>query len=85
MVNIVTWEEVRDLIQGLYGDSDIEITIDTRVMDDLEFDSVSVMQLLSEIEEKFNVDFTDLEEFEERFNRCGDLHEGILELIKSNK
>lgn len=79
----ITWEDVRKLIIGIRMYEGKDITFDTEIMDDLEFDSLDVMQLLSQIEEQFGVDFTDLDNFEERFNRCGDLYEGILELVSS--
>lgn len=73
---------IRKLIIQITGDAEAEINPDTRIMDDLEFDSLAVMELLSKIEETFGVDFTDLDDFEERFNRCGDLCAGILELTE---
>lgn len=78
----VSWDKVKELIQSICNDADKEIEWDTKIMEDLEFDSLAVMELLTGIEEKFDVDFTDLEDFEERFNRCGDLYEGILELLE---
>lgn len=82
---MVTWEEVRSLIEEVCVESNATIEKDTKIMDDLRFDSIAVMELLTKIEEEFEVDFMDLEEFEERFNRCGDLYEGIVELIKEKK
>lgn len=88
MKNTLLWDNVCELIQDIYedsnkeNDSNPEIEPDTKIMDDLEFDSLAVMELLTKIEEQFGVDFTDLDDFEERFNRCGDLYEGILELLE---
>ena len=40
------------------------------------------MDLFCKIEEQFGVDFTDLEDFGNRFNVCVSLWEGINELVE---
>lgn len=82
---IMSWNELKTMIMKFCENKDAEIDYDTKIMDDLQFDSLAVMGLLVEIEETFGVDFTDLENFEERFNRCGDLYQGILELMEKRE
>ena len=78
---MVSWNEVKELIENVCSDPDFEIELETKIMDDLKFDSVAVMELFSAIEEQFGVDFTDLDDFEDRYNKCRDLYEGIVELL----
>lgn len=79
---MVSWNEVKGLVESICGDPDLEVGMETEIMDDLQFDSVAVMELLSAIEEQFGVDFTDLDDFEDRYNKCRDLYEGIVELLE---
>ena len=79
---MVSWNEVKELIENVCNDPDFEIELETKIMDDLKFDSVAVMELFSAIEEQFGVDFTDLDDFEDRYNKCRDLYEGIVELLE---
>lgn len=43
------------------------------------------MDLLTEIENVFGVDFMDLENFEEKFNVCSQLCEGIEKLVAQKR
>lgn len=81
----VQWNDVKKIILNICHNQTVEIDFDTKIMEDLEYDSLDVMELLEQIEGEFGVDFTDLENFEERFNRCGDLYEGILQLVEKNR
>jgi len=54
-----------------------EVNDDTNIIADLNYDSVAMVELLNEIEEKFGVDFTELSDFLERFECIGDIWEGI--------
>lgn len=64
------------------GDSEKEINADTNIMEDLDYDSLAMVELLNGIEEKFGVDFTELADFLERFECVGDIWDGI-ELLLS--
>ncbi len=76
------WEELQKLVMEiLSGDDQKEILPEMDLVDDLCFDSISLMELFSEIEERWGVDFTDLDDFATRFHHCGDLYEGIKELL----
>lgn len=54
-----------------------EINDDTDLIADLKYDSLAMVELLNEIEEKFGVDFTELPDFLERFECVGDIWDGI--------
>ena len=54
-----------------------EIDDSTNIIADLSYDSLAMVELLNEIEEKFGVDFTELPDFLERFECVGDIWDGI--------
>ena len=58
---------------------------DTKLIEDCGFDSLNIMDLLTEIENVFGVDFMDLENFEEKFNVCSQLCEGIEKLVAQKR
>lgn len=57
---------------------DYMITPDTRLIEDLRYDSVDLMQLIIDIEEKFGVDFLNCDILTEKINTPKDLMELIL-------
>lgn len=52
------------------------------IIDELDYDSLAMVSLLDEIEETFGVDFTELPDFLEKFERIGDIWEGIEILMR---
>ncbi len=83
---MTTWEELKDVIRQCMDEGNMEdITPDKRLIEDLGYDSLQVMDLFAEIESQFGVDFTDLEDFVERFNLCRTLWEGICELQEKDR
>lgn len=54
-----------------------EVNDGTDIIADLKYDSLAMVELLNEIEEKFGVDFTELPDFLERFECVGDIWDGI--------
>ena len=54
-----------------------KIKDDASLFEDLHFDSLAVVELLSTIEQEFAVDFTVLPDFLERFESVGKIWEGI--------
>lgn len=54
-----------------------EVNDDTNIIADLNYDSLAMVELLNEIEERFGVDFTELPDFLERFECVGDIWDGI--------
>ena len=56
------FENIVDLIREILGESNINITEETRFFEDLEFDSISTIQLLVLAEENFGFDSEDSEE-----------------------
>lgn len=78
---MITWDEMKELIQGILLE-DTDITLETDLVDDLDFDSIDVMNLLNEIETRWEVDFTDLDDFASRMYLCKSLLEGVNELYE---
>lgn len=76
------WRKLQQIIGEIAGDDTIAIEQDTKLIEDCNFDSLNVMDMLSEIERVFGVDFMDLEDFEEKFNECSMLCDGIAELME---
>jgi len=73
------------MILEIAGDDTIVIEQDTKLIEDCGFDSLNIMDLLTEIENVFGVDFMDLENFEEKFNVCSQLCEGIEKLVAQKR
>ena len=55
------------------------------MIEDLELDSVQLMNLIIHIEEKFEIDFTDSKILFENYNRIGDLTSMISEMISEER
>lgn len=47
-------DKVLGIIHNILGDQDIQIHADSRLVDDLEFSSLEVLELLSALEEEFD-------------------------------
>ena len=79
------WGKLQQMILEIAGDDTIVIEQDTKLIEDCGFDSLNIMDLLTEIENVFGVDFMDLENFEEKFNACSQLCEGIEKLVAQKR
>lgn len=79
------WGKLQQMILEIAGDDTIVIKQDTKLIEDCGFDSLNIMDLLTEIENVFGVDFMDLENFEEKFNICSQLCEGIEKLVAQKR
>ena len=79
------WGKLQQMILEIAGDDTIVIEQDTKLIEDCGFDSLNIMDLLTEIENVFDVDFMDLENFEEKFNVCSQLCEGIEKLVAQKR
>ncbi|CDA85726.1 possible acyl carrier protein [Clostridium sp. CAG:230] len=79
------WGKLQQMILEIAGDDTIVIEQDTKLIEDCGFDSLNIMDLLTEIENVFGVDFMDLENFEEKFNVCSQLCEGIEKLVAQKR
>lgn len=79
------WGKLQQMILEIAGDDTIVIEQDTKLIEDCGFDSLNIMDLLTEIENVFGVDFMDLENFEEKFNICSQLCEGIEKLVAQKR
>ena len=54
------------LIKCMPQETDLtEISEDTNIYEDLQYDSLAIVELLTAIEEEFGVDFTELDDFED--------------------
>ena len=81
---MISWKEAQTLIKSELQEmgKEIDVCKESRLIEDLELDSIALMDLFCKIEEQFGVDFTDLEDFGNRFNVCVSLWEGINELVE---
>ena len=79
------WGKLQQMILEIAGDDTIVIEQDTKLIEDCGFDSLNIMDLLTEIENVFGVDFMDLENFEEKFNICSQLCEVIEKLVAQKR
>ena len=79
------WGKLQQMILEIAGDDTIVIEQDTKLIEDCGFDSLNIMDLLTEIANVFGVDFMDLENFEEKFNVCSQLCEGIEKLVAQKR
>lgn len=83
---MITWEELRGILIPLIPNGkEIDVMPDTYLFGDLEFDSLSIMELLLALEDEYGIDFTSLDNFAMRFERCDLLLEGINELLKNKR
>lgn len=58
-VNETIFKIIKDSISVIY--SEVDILEDSHLIDDLGFDSITLVQLIIEIEEKFNIEMDDAE------------------------
>ena len=50
---------------------DLQLTSSTRLLEDLEYDSVALMSLLVDVEEEFDIEINDMEECLQAFENVG--------------
>lgn len=74
-------EQITDLIHEILPDSGITVTEETRFFEDLEFDSITTMQLLVAAEERFGFDSGDSEESLQAFETVG----AFIEFVGKNR
>lgn len=60
----MTFERVRNLIAGVLSKPEAEITLNTKLRDDLEADSLDIFRIVNDIEDEFNIIIEDAEQFE---------------------
>lgn len=82
---MATWEVLEEMFREHMPDQtraeSVSIDQDTRLFEDLQYDSVAVIELLTDIEERFGIDYTSLPDFAGKMDRCGDFYLGIQELL----
>ncbi len=72
-------EKLKEVLGKVVPDVDLDtVTEETRLVEELEFDSLSLMMMSMEIEDKFGFEFTELV----RFNTVGDVCRYIEERTK---
>lgn len=64
-------EQITELIHEILPDSKVTVTEETRLFEDLDFDSIATMQLLVAAEERFGFDSGDSEESLQAFETVG--------------
>ncbi|MCI8668747.1 MAG: hypothetical protein HFI34_04380 [Lachnospiraceae bacterium] len=83
-----TYEEIKDEIIKIireeigWNDNGCTLGEETRLIDDLELDSVMIVQLIVTIEEKFQMEFSDSEDLLKCLETIGSLTKDILERTK---
>ena len=71
-------ERLKNIIEKVLPDIDIlDVTEDTRLIEDLGFDSLAIMMMSMEIEDEFNFRFTEFVKFETIGDVCGYLESRI--------
>ena len=71
-------EKLKAIIQKVVPDTDLSnVTPDTRLMEDLGFDSLALMMMSMEIEEEFHFEFKEFVKFETVGDVCGYLESRI--------
>ena len=71
-------EKLKAIIQKVVPDTDLSnVTPDTRLMEDLGFDSLALMMMSMEIEEAFHFEFKEFVRFETVGDVCGYLESRI--------
>ena len=71
-------ERLKKIIEKVLPDIDIlDVTEDTRLIEDLGFDSLAIMMMSMEIEDEFNFRFTEFVKFETIGDVCGYLESRI--------
>jgi len=75
------FEKIRDVISEQMGKDKAGITLETRFTEDLNADSLDLFQIISELEEAFNMEFSN--EDAEKIKTVGDAAEYLKKALKS--
>lgn len=76
--------QLKEVIESIL-EEEVEITGQTQLIDDLEFDSVSIVELITKIEESFSITFNDEDLLVDQFETVDSLVHYIMELLDKNK
>ena len=74
------FEKIRGIIAEHLGREEAEITLETSFTEDLGADSLDLFQIISELEEAYDIEFS--QEAGEKINTVGDAVEYIKTLVK---
>jgi acyl carrier protein len=74
------FEKIKEIIIDIIDVSDVEITLDTRLKNDLGTDSLDFLQIASEIEEAFKIEFS--EESANELETVGDVVNYVKKMSK---
>ena len=77
------FSRVGKMIHEIMPDIEIEVTDKTRFFEDLEFDSISTMQLLVAAEEEFGFDAEDSDESLQAFDTVGDFVRFVEKMVQN--
>ena len=71
-------DKLKEILGKVLPDVDMaSVTEETRLIEDLEFDSLSIMMMSMEIEDKFGFEFTEMVRFETVGDVCRYINERI--------
>lgn len=76
-----TKKKLYAIIEKLMKNVDVVLSEDMNLIDDLNFDSIQLINLIIEIEEQFGVEFNDSDLLFDHFNRISDLCSLINQLL----
>jgi len=74
------FEKIKEIIIDILGVSEDKVTPETRLTNDLGTDSLDFLQIVSEIEEAYNIEFS--EESAKELNTVGDVVNYVKKMAK---
>lgn len=73
------------IVQQLDVEGEVRISEDMRLIEDFDFDSLQLINLILEIEKTFHIEFQDADMLFDNYNRIGDLCHFVAKLINKEK
>ena len=67
------FERIRDIISDQFGIKKENISLETSFYDDLSADSLDLFQIITELEDEFNIEFSNVEIMYKREAKLGDI------------
>lgn len=78
-------KEICEMIEDLMEDTNgLEGKMDAGLLDELDFDSVQILDLINTIEEKYHIEFLDLSELLDRIDSVDDFISYVEEMVLHN-
>lgn len=80
-----TGREICEMIEEMMEDTiGLEGRMDAGLLDELDFDSVQILDLINTIEEKYHIEFIDLSELLDRIDSVNDFISYVEEMVLQN-